>query len=94
VVAEELLVQDPVGVFWADVDVDHGAGEEPKASLSAYVVASHDLSLEVQLKRARRGTRLGTAYTYSWSGLSCGAVMMSDGLFVPNYNNEGTWVYV
>jgi hypothetical protein len=29
VVAEELLVEDPVRVFWADVDVDHGAGEEP-----------------------------------------------------------------
>lgn len=27
--AEELLVEDPVGVFGADVDVDHGAGEEP-----------------------------------------------------------------
>jgi hypothetical protein len=29
VVAEEFLVEDPVCVFRADVDVDHGAGEEP-----------------------------------------------------------------
>ena len=28
-VAEEFLVEDPVGVFQADVDVDHVAGEEP-----------------------------------------------------------------
>ena len=28
-VAEELLVEDPVCVLGADVDVDHGAREEP-----------------------------------------------------------------
>jgi hypothetical protein len=28
-VAEEFLVEDPVCVFDADVDVDHVAGEEP-----------------------------------------------------------------
>ena len=29
VVAEELLVQNPVGGVGGDVDVDHGVGEEP-----------------------------------------------------------------
>lgn len=33
VVAEELFVEDPVCVFGADVDVYHGAGEEPGGGL-------------------------------------------------------------
>ena len=28
--AEQLLVEDPVCVLWANVDVDHGTGEEPR----------------------------------------------------------------
>ena len=35
-VAEEFLVEDPVGVFEADVDVDHVAGEEPGEGIVSY----------------------------------------------------------
>jgi hypothetical protein len=56
-VAEELLVEDPVCVFDADVDVDHVAGEEPEKC----IVSDRLCSISS-----------GSVKTYSWSSFCLG----------------------